>query len=116
MEADTPDIQGILELLTGLQPNSSTQSSSLNAGLGLKETGSKLASNKERTDLQINEGQEDNAEEEENELTDKAALIQNKDYRVISISQSPVQKNLYTSLQNNQDAALSFGTLEVVLV
>ncbi|KAA6359704.1 MAG: hypothetical protein EZS28_044769, partial [Streblomastix strix] len=49
-----------------------------------------------------NEGHEDNAEEEENEQTDDAALFQNKDQRVKVASQHPVQENLGTQPQNNQ--------------
>ncbi|KAA6399251.1 MAG: hypothetical protein EZS28_005225 [Streblomastix strix] len=60
------------------------------------------ASNKERTEPQMNECQEDNAEEEEDEQTDEAALNQNKDYRVNIISQLPVQENLGQQPQNDQ--------------
>ncbi|KAA6399075.1 MAG: hypothetical protein EZS28_005398 [Streblomastix strix] len=82
MNADISDIQGTVGQPTGLQPSSCVQSQNLCAGLRQKETGSISACNRERTDPQINEGQEDNAEEEEDEQTDEAALIQNKDYRV----------------------------------
>ncbi|KAA6396805.1 MAG: hypothetical protein EZS28_007667 [Streblomastix strix] len=101
MNIDIPDIQGTIGQLTGLQPSSGAQSASLNAGLRLKETGSISASNWERTDPQINKGQEDNTEEEENELTDGAALIQNQNYRVNVVSQLQVQENLGTQPQNN---------------
>ncbi|KAA6365320.1 MAG: hypothetical protein EZS28_039155, partial [Streblomastix strix] len=51
----------------------------------------------------INEGHDDdNADEEEDEQTDEAALNQNKDYRVNVISQPLVQENLGTQPQNNQ--------------
>ncbi|KAA6355784.1 MAG: hypothetical protein EZS28_048689, partial [Streblomastix strix] len=102
MNVETPDIQGTVGQLTGLQPSSGAQSPSLSAGLRLKEMGPISASNRERTDLQINEGHEDNAEEEENEQTDDAALFQNKDYRVKVASQHPVQENLGTQPQTNQ--------------
>ncbi|KAA6371051.1 MAG: hypothetical protein EZS28_033421, partial [Streblomastix strix] len=72
--SDTPDIQGIIGQLTGKEQN-------------LK---------------QMNEGYEDNAEEEEDEQTDDAALFQNKDYRVNLIAQPPIQENLGSLPQNNQ--------------
>ncbi|KAA6392914.1 MAG: hypothetical protein EZS28_011562 [Streblomastix strix] len=102
MNVDTSDIQGTVGQLTGLQPSSCAQSSNLSAGLKLKETGLISANNKERTDLQINEGNENNAEEEEDEQTDEAALIQNKDYSVNLISQFPVQEKMGIQPQNNQ--------------
>ncbi|KAA6356894.1 MAG: hypothetical protein EZS28_047578, partial [Streblomastix strix] len=73
-----------------------------NAGLRPTEAGSISASNRERTEPQINEGHEDNSDEEEDEQTDEAALNQNKDYRVNIISKPPVQENLGTQPQNNQ--------------
>ncbi|KAA6401184.1 MAG: hypothetical protein EZS28_003290 [Streblomastix strix] len=102
MNVDISVIQGTIGQLTGLQPCSGAQSPSINAELRLKETGSISASNKERTDPQINEGQEDNAEEEEDEQTNETALIQSKDYRVRIISQLPVQENLGTQPYNSQ--------------
>ncbi|KAA6396580.1 MAG: hypothetical protein EZS28_007893 [Streblomastix strix] len=98
---EIPDIRGTDRQLTGLQPSSGAQSPSLNAGSMLKEAGSILASNRERTEPQINEGHEDIAEEEEDKQTDEAALNQNKDYRVNIISQPLVQENLGTQPQNN---------------
>ncbi|KAA6359510.1 MAG: hypothetical protein EZS28_044963, partial [Streblomastix strix] len=47
-------------------------------------------------------GHDDNADEEEDEQTDEAALNQNKDYRVNIISLPPVQEILGTQPQNNQ--------------
>ncbi|KAA6367298.1 MAG: hypothetical protein EZS28_037176 [Streblomastix strix] len=102
MDADTSDVQGTVGQLTGLQPSSGAQSPSINAGLRLKGSGSISAGNWQKQDFQINEGHENNAEEEEDEQTDEAALNQNKDYRVIVISQLPVQENLGTQPQNNQ--------------
>ncbi|KAA6364941.1 MAG: hypothetical protein EZS28_039534, partial [Streblomastix strix] len=67
-----------------------------------QKTGSISASNRERIDPQVNEGNEDNADEEEDEQTDEAALIQNKDYKVNLISKHPVQENLGTQPQNDQ--------------
>ncbi|KAA6372185.1 MAG: hypothetical protein EZS28_032288, partial [Streblomastix strix] len=99
---EIPDIQGTVGQLIGLQPSSGAQSSGLNAGLRLKEAGSISASNSERTEPQINESHEDNSNEEEKEQTDEATLKQNKDYRVIIISQLPVLENLGTQQQNNQ--------------
>ncbi|KAA6368889.1 MAG: hypothetical protein EZS28_035583, partial [Streblomastix strix] len=79
----TPDIQGTFGQLAGLQPSPIAESPSLIAGLRPEEAGSKSASNRKRTEPQINEGHDDdNADEEEDEQTDEAALNQNKDYRV----------------------------------
>ncbi|KAA6354690.1 MAG: hypothetical protein EZS28_049783 [Streblomastix strix] len=103
---EIPDIQGTVEQLTGLQQISCFQSPGLNAGLRLKEAGSISAGNRERTELKINDGHEDNIEEEEDEQSDEAALNQNKDYRVIIISQSQVQENLGTQLQNKKTQTL----------
>ncbi|KAA6371389.1 MAG: hypothetical protein EZS28_033085 [Streblomastix strix] len=102
MNVDISDIQGTVGQLTGMQPSSGAQSPGLNAGLKLKETVSISANNRERTEPQINEGHEDNAEEEEKEQTDEAALIQNKDYRADIISLPAVQDNLGTQPQNDQ--------------
>ncbi|KAA6381705.1 MAG: hypothetical protein EZS28_022767 [Streblomastix strix] len=102
MIVDIPDIQGTIGQQTGLQPSSGAQSPTLSTRLKLKEAGSISANIMERTDPQINEGHEDNAEEEEDEQTDEAALMQNKDYRVNIISQPPVQENLGTQPQNNE--------------
>ncbi|KAA6377749.1 MAG: hypothetical protein EZS28_026727 [Streblomastix strix] len=88
---ETPDIQRTIGQLTGLQPSSGAKNLGLYAGPRQKEAGSISANNRERTEPQINEGHEDNAEEEEDEQTDEAALNQNKDYRVNIISQ-PYQK------------------------
>ncbi|KAA6403172.1 MAG: hypothetical protein EZS28_001298 [Streblomastix strix] len=102
MNVDIPDIQGTIAQKSGLQPSSGAQSPDLNARLRLKDAGSISANIMERTDPQINEGHEDNAEEEEDEQTYVAALIQNKDYRVNIISQPPVQENMGTQPQNDQ--------------
>ncbi|KAA6357580.1 MAG: hypothetical protein EZS28_046893, partial [Streblomastix strix] len=100
---EIPDIQGTVGQLTGLQPSPIAESPSLNAGLRPEEAGSISSSNRERTEPQINEGHDDdNADEEEDEQTDEAALNQNKDYRVNAISQPLVQENLGTQSQNNQ--------------
>ncbi|KAA6368987.1 MAG: hypothetical protein EZS28_035486, partial [Streblomastix strix] len=99
---EIPDIQGTAGQLTGLQPSSDAQRPGLNAGLRLNETGSILASNKERTKPQINECHDDNADEEEDEQTDVSALHQNQDYRFNIISQPPVLENLGIQPQNNQ--------------
>ncbi|KAA6374998.1 MAG: hypothetical protein EZS28_029475 [Streblomastix strix] len=99
MNKDKP---GTIGQLTGLQPNSGAQSPGLNSGIKLNETGSISASNRERTEPQINEGHEDNAEEEEDEQTNEAALNQNKDYRVNIISQPQILENLGIQPQNNQ--------------
>ncbi|KAA6400592.1 MAG: hypothetical protein EZS28_003887 [Streblomastix strix] len=93
---------GTVGQLTGLQPSPSAESPGLNAGLKPTEAGSISASNRERTEPQINEGHDDNADEEEDEQTDEAALNQNKDYKVNIISQPPVQENLGTQSQNIQ--------------
>ncbi|KAA6355660.1 MAG: hypothetical protein EZS28_048813, partial [Streblomastix strix] len=78
-----PDIQGTVGQLAGLQPSPIAESPSLNAGLRPEGAGSISASNRKRTEPQINEGHDDdNADEEEDEQTDEAALNQNKDYRV----------------------------------
>ncbi|KAA6367850.1 MAG: hypothetical protein EZS28_036624 [Streblomastix strix] len=77
---DSPDIQETVGQLTGLQPETGAQSPGLNVWLRLKEAGLMSASNRERTEPQINEGHEDNVEEEEDQQTDEAALNQNKDY------------------------------------
>ncbi|KAA6396345.1 MAG: hypothetical protein EZS28_008130 [Streblomastix strix] len=77
--------QGTVGQLTGLQPSSGAQSPSLSAELRLKETGSIQASNRERTNTQIIESHEDNAEEEQYEQIDEATLIRIKDYRVNEI-------------------------------
>ncbi|KAA6359417.1 MAG: hypothetical protein EZS28_045057 [Streblomastix strix] len=99
----TPDIQGTVGQLAGLQPSPIAESPSLIAGLRPEEAGSISASNRKRTEPQINEGHDnDNADEEEDEQTDEAALNQNKDYRVNVISQPLVQENLGTQSQNNQ--------------
>ncbi|KAA6394563.1 MAG: hypothetical protein EZS28_009911 [Streblomastix strix] len=102
INVETPDIQGTVGQLTGLQPSQRTESPGLNAGLRPMEVGSISASNSERTEPQINEGHDDNADEEEDEQTDEAALNQNKDYRVNVISQPLVQENLGTQPQNIQ--------------
>ncbi|KAA6383277.1 MAG: hypothetical protein EZS28_021195 [Streblomastix strix] len=100
---EMPDIQGTVGQLTGLQPSPSAEGPDLNAELKPTEAGSISASNWERTEPQINEGDDDdNADEEEDEQTDEAALNQNKDYRVNINSQPPVQENLGTQSQNNQ--------------
>ncbi|KAA6369844.1 MAG: hypothetical protein EZS28_034628 [Streblomastix strix] len=99
---DILDIQGIAGQLTGLQPSSGAQNTGLNAWLRLKEAGTISASNRERTDPQINEGREDNADEEEDEQIDETAKIQNKDYKINVISWPPVQENLGIQPQNNQ--------------
>ncbi|KAA6360816.1 MAG: hypothetical protein EZS28_043657, partial [Streblomastix strix] len=100
--AETPDIQGTVGQLNGLQPSPIAESPGLNARLRPTEAGSISASNRERTEPQINEGHDDNVDEEEDEQTDEAALNQNKDYRVNMNSQLPVQENLGTQPQNNQ--------------
>ncbi|KAA6403421.1 MAG: hypothetical protein EZS28_001049 [Streblomastix strix] len=97
------DIQGTVGQLTGLQPSPNAEGPGLNAGLKPMEAGSISASNRERTEPQINEGHDGNADEEVDEQTDEAALNQNKDYRVNVISQPPVQANLGTQSQNIQD-------------
>ncbi|KAA6379881.1 MAG: hypothetical protein EZS28_024593 [Streblomastix strix] len=89
---------GTVGQLTGSQPSPIAESPGLNAEQKLKETGLISASNRERTDSQINEGHQDNIEEEEDEQTDEGALIQNKDYRVNVVSQPPVQKESVLSL------------------
>ncbi|KAA6374882.1 MAG: hypothetical protein EZS28_029592 [Streblomastix strix] len=100
---EIPDIQGTVGQLIGLQPSPIAEGPSLNAGLRPEEAGSISASNRERTEPQINEGHDDdNADVEEDEQTDEAALNQNKDYRVNIISQPLVQENLGTQPQNNQ--------------
>ncbi|KAA6370791.1 MAG: hypothetical protein EZS28_033681, partial [Streblomastix strix] len=99
---DSPDIQGTVGQLTGLQPSPSAESPGLNAGPRPVETGSISASNRERTEPQINEGHDDNADEEEDEQTDEAALNQNKDYSVNVITQPQAQENLSTQSQNVQ--------------
>ncbi|KAA6320713.1 MAG: hypothetical protein EZS28_054648, partial [Streblomastix strix] len=96
------EIQGTIGQLTGLQPSSGAPSPGLNAGLRLKEAGSISAGNRERTEPQINESHDDNADEEEDEQTAEAALNQNKDYKVNMNSQLTVQENLGTQPQNNQ--------------
>ncbi|KAA6397312.1 MAG: hypothetical protein EZS28_007156 [Streblomastix strix] len=100
---ETPDIQGTVGQLTDLQPSSGSQNPGLNAGPRLMQAGSISASIKERIKPQINQGQKDDAEEEEDEQIDEAALNQNKDYRVNIILQPQVQENLGTQPQNNQD-------------
>ncbi|KAA6354423.1 MAG: hypothetical protein EZS28_050051 [Streblomastix strix] len=97
-----PDIQGTLRQLTGLQPSTGAESSGLNAGLRPEEAGSISASNRERTEPQITEGHDDNADEEEDEQTDEAALNQNKDCKVNITSLPLVQESLSTQPQNNQ--------------
>ncbi|KAA6355644.1 MAG: hypothetical protein EZS28_048829, partial [Streblomastix strix] len=99
---EMPDFQGTVGQLTGLQPSPSAEGQGLNAGLKPVEAGLISASNRERTEPQISEGHDDNADEEEDEQTDEAALNQNKDYRVNIISQPPVQENLGTQPQNIQ--------------
>ncbi|KAA6390571.1 MAG: hypothetical protein EZS28_013903 [Streblomastix strix] len=99
---EMPDIQGTVVRLTGLQPSPSAAGPGLNAGLKPVEVGLILASNMERTEPQISEGHDDNADEEEDEQTDEAALNQNKDYRVNAISQLLVQENLGTQSQDIQ--------------
>ncbi|KAA6379937.1 MAG: hypothetical protein EZS28_024536 [Streblomastix strix] len=78
MKIDIPDIQGTVGQLTGLQPSSNAQNPSLSSALRLKEAGSISASNRERTEPQINEGHDDNVDEEEDEENDELALILNK--------------------------------------
>ncbi|KAA6315761.1 MAG: hypothetical protein EZS28_055368, partial [Streblomastix strix] len=90
MNVETPDIQGTVGQLTGLQPSSGAQSPIFNAWLRPQEAGSISTINNERTEPQINEGHEDNADEVEDEQTDEAALNQNKDYRVNVVSQLQV--------------------------
>ncbi|KAA6373100.1 MAG: hypothetical protein EZS28_031372, partial [Streblomastix strix] len=102
INVEMPDIQGTVGQLTGLQPSPSAEGPGLNAGLRPTEAGSISANNRERTEPQINEGHDDNADEEEDEQTDEAALNQNKDYRVNIISQPPVQENLGTQSQTVQ--------------
>ncbi|KAA6401942.1 MAG: hypothetical protein EZS28_002531 [Streblomastix strix] len=97
------DNEGIVGLLTGLQPSSGTQSPSLSAGLRLKETGSISANNMERTVSQINEVHEDNDEGQEDEQIVEAALIQDKEYRINVISKPPVYENLIIQPQNDQN-------------
>ncbi|KAA6375059.1 MAG: hypothetical protein EZS28_029416, partial [Streblomastix strix] len=99
---EIPDIQGTIGQLTGSQPSPIAESLGSNAELRPTEAGSISASNRERTEPQINEGHDDNADEEEDEQTDEAALNQNKDYKVNMNSQLPVQENLGTQPQNNQ--------------
>ncbi|KAA6400243.1 MAG: hypothetical protein EZS28_004222, partial [Streblomastix strix] len=99
---EMPDIQGTVGQLTGLQPSPSAEGPGLNAGLKPVEAGLISASNRERTEPQISEGHDDNADEEEDEQTDEAALNQNKDYRVNIISQPLVQENLGTQSQDIQ--------------
>ncbi|KAA6315427.1 MAG: hypothetical protein EZS28_055422, partial [Streblomastix strix] len=70
---EIPDIQGTVGQLTGLQPSPIAEGPSLNAGLRPEEAGSISASNRERTEPQISEGHDDNADEEEDEQTDEAA-------------------------------------------
>ncbi|KAA6363039.1 MAG: hypothetical protein EZS28_041433, partial [Streblomastix strix] len=82
VNVEMPDIQGTVGQLTGPQPGPSAEGPSLNAGLKPMEAGSISASNRERTEPQTNESHDDNADEEEVEQTDEAALNQNKDYRV----------------------------------
>ncbi|KAA6396586.1 MAG: hypothetical protein EZS28_007880, partial [Streblomastix strix] len=93
---------GTVGQLSGLQPSSGAEGPGLNAGLKPVEAGLISAGNRERTEPQINEDRDENAEEEEDEQTDEAALNQNKDYRVNIISQPPVQENLGTQPQNIQ--------------
>ncbi|KAA6369760.1 MAG: hypothetical protein EZS28_034714 [Streblomastix strix] len=107
---EMPDIQGTVGQLTGLQPSSGDEDLGLNAGLRPIKTGSISVNNRERTELQINECHDDNADEEEDEQTDEAALNQNKDYRVNVHSQPLVQENLDIQPQNNQGSnALSLN-------
>ncbi|KAA6402928.1 MAG: hypothetical protein EZS28_001537, partial [Streblomastix strix] len=94
--------EGTVGQLTGLQPSSGAQNPGLNAGLKPIEARSISASNSKRTESQMNEGHDDNAEDKEDEQTVKATLIQNKDCRVNIISQPPVQENLSLQLQNIQ--------------
>ncbi|KAA6375045.1 MAG: hypothetical protein EZS28_029429 [Streblomastix strix] len=102
INVEMPDIHGTVGQLTCLQPSPSAEVPCLNAGLKPKEAGSISASNRERTEPQINEGYDDNANEEEDEQIDEAALNQQKDYRVNTISQAPVQENLSKQSQNIQ--------------
>ncbi|KAA6403686.1 MAG: hypothetical protein EZS28_000799 [Streblomastix strix] len=102
MNVEMPDIQGTVGQLTCLQPSPSAEGPGLNAGLRPMEAGSISASNRERTEPQLNEGQEDNAEKEEDEQTDEAALIQNKNNRFNIITQPQDQENLGTQPQNIQ--------------
>ncbi|KAA6394466.1 MAG: hypothetical protein EZS28_010003 [Streblomastix strix] len=99
---ETLDIQGTVGQLTGLQPSPIAESQGLNAGLRPMEVGSISASNRERTEPQINEGHDDNADEEEDEQSDEAALNKNKDYRINANTQPPVQENLGTQPLNDQ--------------
>ncbi|KAA6363631.1 MAG: hypothetical protein EZS28_040843 [Streblomastix strix] len=97
-----PDIQGTVGQLIGSQPSLIAENPGLNAKLRPKEAGSVLASNRERTEPQINEGHDNNAEEQEDEQTDETALSQNTDFRFNIISQPLVQENLGIQPQNNQ--------------
>ncbi|KAA6380042.1 MAG: hypothetical protein EZS28_024432 [Streblomastix strix] len=99
MNADMPDIQKTVGLLTDQQLSSGVQSPSLNAGLRLKQTGSISASNRDRIIPQINESYGNNAEEEEDNQKDEVALIQNKHYRVNVISKLSDQGKLGTQPQ-----------------
>ncbi|KAA6371589.1 MAG: hypothetical protein EZS28_032885 [Streblomastix strix] len=101
MDADKPDIKGTVRQLTCLQPSYDIQSPSLKAGQRLKQTRSISTWNSQRTDPQINKGQEDNAEVEKDEQPDETRLIKNKDNRINIISQPPVQENLGIQSQNN---------------
>ncbi|KAA6383169.1 MAG: hypothetical protein EZS28_021305 [Streblomastix strix] len=60
------------------------------------------ARNMKRTEPQITEDQEENAEDEEDQQTDEAAQIQNQDYRLIINSQPKVQENLGIQPQNGE--------------
>ncbi|KAA6389601.1 MAG: hypothetical protein EZS28_014870 [Streblomastix strix] len=99
---EVPDNQGPVGQLTGSQPSPIAESPGLNAGVRPMEGGSISASNRERTEPQINEGHDNNADEQEDEQTDEAALNQNKDCRVTINSQPPVQENLGTQPKKKQ--------------
>ncbi|KAA6369732.1 MAG: hypothetical protein EZS28_034739, partial [Streblomastix strix] len=62
-------------------------------------------SNSERTDPQLNEGNEDNGKEEKDEQADEAALNLNKDYRINLISLPLVQKESSQMEKNNPGPA-----------
>ncbi|KAA6364224.1 MAG: hypothetical protein EZS28_040250, partial [Streblomastix strix] len=102
INVETLDIQGTVGQLTGLQPSPIAESTGLNTGLRPMEAGSISASNRERTEPQINEGHDDNADEQDDEQSDEAALNQHKDYRINANTQPPVQENLGTQPLNDQ--------------
>ncbi|KAA6365685.1 MAG: hypothetical protein EZS28_038789, partial [Streblomastix strix] len=97
---EIPNIQGTVGQPTGLQTSPIAEGPGLNAGLKPTEAGSISASNRERTESQINEGHDDNADDEKGEQTDEATLNQNKDYRVNINSQPPsLRESGYTTIK-----------------